>query len=120
MADIPASAITGATLNSIQNTVKANQVDTMQAIGLLPISFIKSIQRGRTTLGTAVNRLDIPIQEVDPNKTQVNLISYRNDEFDAFQGEAWLTDATTLTFSNQASGSKVNSMRYSWEVIEFV
>jgi len=120
LADIPASAITGATLNSIQNAVIANRTHTEQALNTLPVSPIKSIQRGRLTVGTAIRVLNITIQEVNPDKTMVNLISYRNDDFPTYQGEVWLTDATTLTFSNRATGGKTNSMRYSWEVIEYV
>ena len=120
MADIPASAITGATLNSIQNAVIENRTHTEQALNVLPVSPVKSIQRGKTTLGMNVHSLEVTIQEVNPNKAVVNLISYRNDHYPDYQGEMSLQNSTTLLFSNPGTGYKINSMRYSWEVIEYV
>lgn len=120
MADIPAHLITGATLNSLQNEVLENRNQLNQNFGLLPVSFIKSVQRGLTTLGHNVGSLKLTISEVNPSKTIVNLISYRNDVYPDFQGEVYLLDSRSLQFLNTRSGFNINSMRYSWEVIEFV
>lgn len=120
MADIPANLITGATLNSVQNEVIENRTQINQNINLLPTSFIKSVQRGVTILGMNVSSLAITLLAVDPAKTIVNLLGYRNQDYPTYRADLYLSNATTLTVSAQATGYQVNSMRVSWEVIEFV
>ena len=117
------------TLDTLIDEVVGSEGDTSSTTGSVhakikalrntPISPIKSIQRGTTSVeGT----IDVTISSVDMSKATVNLTtSYFNAGTNSIKGtlRALLTSATNLQL--EVDGAQLSGARtVTWEVIEYV
>ena len=97
----------------------ANVKAVVDAIYALPRG-VKSIQRGLTSVNQAV---DVTINEVNPAKTQVNLLTAYSYAVPSQTSEALcrlqLVSSTVLRMSGYRNANGYNAVSLSWEVIEF-
>ena len=97
----------------------ANVKAVVDAIYALPRG-VKSIQRGLTSVNQAV---DVTINEVNPAKTQVNLLTAYSYAVPSQTSEALcrlqLVSSTVLRMSGYRNSNGYNAVSLSWEVIEF-
>lgn len=97
----------------------ANVKAVVDAIYALPRG-VKSVQRGLTSVNQAV---DVTINEVNPAKTQVNLLTAYSYAVPSQTSEALcrlqLVSSTVLRMSGYRNSNSNNAASLSWEVIEF-
>ena len=97
----------------------ANVKAVVDAIYALPRG-VKSVQRGLTSVNQAV---DVTINEVNPAKTQVNLLTAYSYAVPSQTSEALcrlqLVSSTVLRMSGYRKANNSNDASLSWEVIEF-
>ena len=97
----------------------ANVKAVVDAIYALPRG-VKRIQRGLTSVNQAV---DVTINEVNPAKTQVNLLTAYSYAVPSQTSEALcrlqLVSSTVLRMSGYRNSNSNNAASLSWEVIEF-
>ena len=97
----------------------ANVKAVVDAIYALPRG-VKSVQRGLTSVNQAV---DVTINEVNPAKTQVNLLTAYSYAVPSQASEALcrlqLVSSTVLRMSGYRNANNYNAVSLSWEVIEF-
>ena len=97
----------------------ANVKAVVDAIYALPRG-VKSIQRGLTSVNQVV---DVTINEVNPAKTQVNLLTAYSYAVPSQTSEALcrlqLVSSTVLRMSGYRNSNSNNAASLSWEVIEF-
>ena len=97
----------------------ANVKAVVDAIYALPRG-VKRVQRGLTSVNQAV---DVTINEVNPAKTQVNLLTAYSYAVPSQTSEALcrlqLVSSTVLRMSGYRNSNGYNAVSLSWEVIEF-
>ena len=97
----------------------ANVKAVVDAIYALPRG-VKSVQRGLTRVNQEV---DVTINEVNPAKTQVNLLTAYSYAVPSQTSEALcrlqLVSSTVLRMSGYRNSNSYNDASLSWEVIEF-
>ena len=114
----PWSKTVDTTLAALATSV-ANVKAVVDAIYALPRG-VKSVQRGLTSVNQAV---DVTINEVNPAKTQVNLLTAYSYAVPSQTSEALcrlqLVSSTVLRMSGYRNANNNNAVSLSWEVIEF-
>lgn len=99
--------------------INAEIQDVKDLINNLSLSPIKSVQRGVTNLGTGVSFLGVAINAVDPAKTVVHMLGYRNATYKDFRAWIALDNSTQIGIRCDSTNVQVSTMTVSWEVIEY-